>query len=877
MLKRTILSVSILSTLLGSASAYASIPGKPTIGWGEYSYALVEVDQSQIAYEKLVKARHDEVTVEVTWDVWGGDAAETARVLLDGAVVWEGPPSSKRASFKMNKGGRYNMVIELENKDGISRSDSKLLIIADTDGSHLTPLETVWTENNKPYDNKSGKIVGSYFVEWGVYGRNYPIDKVPTANLNRLIYGFVPICGGDGLNDSLKTIEGSFQALQNACAGRDDFKVAIHDPWAAIQKPQQGVASWGDPYKGNFGQMMAAKRANPNLKILPSIGGWTLSDPYFFMGDDAKRHTFVESVREYLETWKFFDGVDIDFEFPGGGGANPNLGDKDLDGTIYVSIMKDLRSMLDELGEKNSRYYELTSAINIGYDKISVVDYAEAAKYMDYIYLMSYDFYGAWDSNELNHQAALHKSSVNTDENESKYYTSRGVELLLEQGVPVDKLIIGAAAYGRGWTGVHGYTNSNPFTGTARGPIKGTWENGVLDYRDIVNNHGQDQGFEYGYDEAAQAPFLFKASTGDLITYDNPRSIKAKAQYAIEKGMGGIFHWEMDADNGDLVNAMHEGLGHGDATVEPGKPNQAPIARSGEDKMVTGPVLVMLDGSLSSDPEGDTLTYKWTQTGGNQLVISNANMAKASIDVPATSSNVTYELTLTVTDPEGLSSTDTMVITNKTKVTNQAPIVTMSPVIHVNENAQFTLTANANDADGDSLEYSWDIPSEFVIVNGGYSSSVTLIAPEVEMDSMLNLHVSVSDGEDSASATTQVQVKNIDDEGNNGDDNQCESSDSNAVNYPEWDASKVYTTETVSHNGLVYKAKWWVQGSEPTPTNEAWELMSNVELPWSVGMVYNGTDQVNHNGSRWQAKWWTQGDEPGASDVWVNIGEDSCN
>ncbi|MFE8730991.1 hypothetical protein, partial [Aeromonas hydrophila] len=78
-------------------------------------------------------------------------------------------------------------------------------------------------------------------------------------------YGFTPICGGDGINDSLKEIENgnSFQALQRACAGRADFKVAIHDPWAAVQMPQSGLTAYDEPYKGNFGALMALKQAYP--------------------------------------------------------------------------------------------------------------------------------------------------------------------------------------------------------------------------------------------------------------------------------------------------------------------------------------------------------------------------------------------------------------------------------------------------------------------------------------------------------------------------------------------------------------------------------------------------------------------------------------
>jgi chitinase len=39
------------------------------------------------------------------------------------------------------------------------------------------------------------------------------------------------------------------------------------------------------------------------------------------MGDPAIRARFVSSVKDFLQTWKFFDGVDIDWEFPGGGGV----------------------------------------------------------------------------------------------------------------------------------------------------------------------------------------------------------------------------------------------------------------------------------------------------------------------------------------------------------------------------------------------------------------------------------------------------------------------------------------------------------------------------------------------------------------------------
>ncbi|MCD9494343.1 glycoside hydrolase [Photobacterium carnosum] len=848
----------MISTALFSGQSQAAAPGKPTIGWGDYKFSLVELNRDEIAYSKIVKALHDEITVDVSWDAYSGEPATTARVLINGSEVWIGDGAAKSASFKMNKGGRYKMQIELSNKDGSVVSDEKLLLIADTDGSHLEPLKTEFIENNKAYPNTTNKVVGTYFVEWGVYGRKYTVDMLPAKNLTHILYGFVPMCGGDGINDSLKTISGSFEALQKACAGTNDFELAIHDPWAAIQKGQTGVADWSDPYKGNFGQLMALKQANPDLKILPSIGGWTLSDPFFFMDDDAKRATFVASAKRYLQTWKFFDGLDIDFEFPGGEGANPALGNKDKDGKTYNLILKDLRTMLDELSAETGRKYELTSAISAGPDKIAVIDYNESQQYLDNIFVMSYDFYGAFDLNDLNHQTALHKSSL---KEETKYYTSLGIDAMLAQGVEPKKLVVGVAAYGRGWTGVSGYTEGNPFSGKATGPIKGTWENGVLDYRDIANNH-MGEGWTYSYDEQAEAPYLFNASSGDLITYDNARSAIAKGNYALKNNLGGVFSWEIDADNGDILNAMHEGLGHGNTTPPVEPENQAPVAHAGADITVIGSRTVILDGTKSYDPEREILTYQWQQTAGNKVAIVNADTAKAEIDVTATESDQEYTFVLTVTDIEGLTATDSIVIAHTPQQENHAPVVTLDRLYKVKSGETLNITAQATDADNDALIFDWTIPTDLAVIGSHNAETITLKAPQLEQDTTYEIVVSVTDGELDAQANSVITVaKKVGGDVVDPEEGQ----------YPAWNKATIYTTETVSHNGLVYQSNWWNQASEPTPSNETWKLISDVQLGWDTNIAYSGGDITTHLNASWEAKWWTKGDEPGKADVWVKV------
>ncbi|BBQ54423.1 glycosyl hydrolase family 18 protein [Aeromonas jandaei] len=861
--KPTLLALAV--GLFCTSAAYAAAPGKPTIGWGPTKFAIVEVDQAATSYNNLVKVK-DAADVEVSWNLWSGDVGQTAKVLLDGKEVWSGPSAAAgTAKFKVNKGGRYQMQVALCNADGCTLSDKKEIVVADTDGSHLAPLKAALQENNKPYANKSGKVVGTYYVEWGVYGRKFTVDKIPAQNLTHILYGFTPICGGDGINDSLKEIENgnSFQALQRACAGRADFKVAIHDPWAAVQMPQSGLTAYDEPYKGNFGALMALKQAYPDLKILPSVGGWTLSDPFYFLGDKSKRDTFVASVKEFLQTWKFFDGVDIDWEYPGGQGANPKLGSPS-DGATYVTLMKELRAMLDELESQTGRKYELTSAVGAGYDKIEDVDYRAAQQYMSHIFMMTYDYNGAWSNTELGHQTNLYAASWDPN---TKYTTDKAVNLMLAQGVDPGKLVVGAAMYGRGWTGVSGYQGNNPFTGKATGKVKGTWEDGVVDYRDIVNNR-MGSGWEKSYDEVAEAPYLFKASTGDLITYDNDRSVKAKGQYVLANKLGGLFSWEIDADNGDILNAMHEGLGHGEGTTPPA--NKPPVANAGSDLSVTGPTEVTLNGSASHDPENGALTYSWKQVSGPQATLLDATQAKARVVLDAVSADINLVFELAVTDDHNLTARDQVVVTNKAPQPNLPPLVSLPATASVESGKQVTLKATASDPNGDPLTYQWTVPAGLT-ASGQNSATLVVTGPNVTSDTTYDLSLTVSDGALDASAATRLTVKPV--SGGGG----CSATDPDAANWPAWQASKVYNGgDKVSHNQLVWQAKYWTQGNEPSRTADQWTLVSKVQLGWDANVAYNSGDLTNHNGRQWKAQYWTRGDEPGKAAVWQDVGAASC-
>lgn len=142
------------------------------------------------------------------------------------------------------------------------------------------------------------------------------------------------------------------------------------------------------------------------------------------------------------------------------------------------------------------------------------------------------------------------------------------VEHMLARQVPAAKVTIGAAMYGRGWKTVNNAQNGNPFSGTGGEGIAGSWEKGIEDYKKIessmmggVNGSGSN-GFSLLWDDTAKASYVWHPVNKTLVSFDTQRSVRAKGELIRQYGLGGIFAWELDGDNGHILNAMHEGLGH---------------------------------------------------------------------------------------------------------------------------------------------------------------------------------------------------------------------------------------------------------------------------------------------------------------------------
>ena len=413
-----------------------------------------------------------------------------------------------------------------------------------------------------------GKNIVAYFPNWGTYNaahKNISVDMIPWDKVTVVNHAFFEV-------DS-------------------NFRLASTDTFADFDKSFPHSEGWdAGQLRGHFGEYKYYKSLYPQVKVLVSIGGWTRGQNFHAMAATAAgRATFVSSLIEFLNQYPFIDGFDIDWEYPGiNRAADPNDqydrgcpgGPEDKEN--FTLLLKEIREAYNSTGHSDKL---LTIAGTGGYDKLACVEPDKFYQYLDWINVMTYDFHGAWETT-TGHQAGLYANPQDTASSspvdiKGKYNTDAAMRSYTELGVPADKLNVGTPYYSRGWKGVTGGTNG--MYGTATGAAVGTWDNpsspgGQYPYFTLKTMENSNGYQKFRDDTYAKTPWLYNASAGILLSYEDPTSLSARCDYINSNGYGGLIIWEIsgDTDDFEMTTLAHDKLIGGQAVEQVAAPTFMP-------------------------------------------------------------------------------------------------------------------------------------------------------------------------------------------------------------------------------------------------------------------------------------------------------------
>lgn len=369
-----------------------------------------------------------------------------------------------------------------------------------------------------------------------------------------------------GSADKLTVINYAFAVPVPDSLGNIIPKINSYSAYQEVYSGEMSIDGIADDsaqmLRGNFNQLRKLKERYPDIKILLSIGGWGGSKYFSDLAlTPESREKFVDACIDiFIEgnlpvesnaggngsAKGLFDGFDLDWEFPISGGP---------DGTHYNSNDRENHTALFALFREKLNAINpvllLTAAVSARTWEFWKYNFIKDQQYLDWFNVMTYDYHGSWESRTGHHTNLLSSSEDPDPGNES---LDRTVKYLLDSaGVSNNKIVPGAAFYGKGWVEVDSINSGLYQSGKADTTRSHIRFKNYLDFSEVIK-----EGYHYHWDDLTMAAWLYNPHSKKFWTYDDILSISLKAHYVDAYNLRGLMFWEITSDDtlGSLVNTI---------------------------------------------------------------------------------------------------------------------------------------------------------------------------------------------------------------------------------------------------------------------------------------------------------------------------------
>jgi len=255
-----------------------------------------------------------------------------------------------------------------------------------------------------------------------------------------------------------------------------------------------------------------------NVRVLLSLGGAGSAKTFrsIVRSDDARRRYVAALAKRVAEAG--YDGVDIDWE------PTENEQDRRGLGLLVTALREALPAALLSMAAPGSDWYGRWW------------DVAELESRVDLLNVMSYDFHGPWSAH-AGHNAPLYAAPDDEDGAVANASAALGYWADTRKW-PKDRLALGIPCYGRGFA-VRSW-HQKPVGKAAHESID------VRDVPALVQD-----GWRRAWDAKVGVPTLLKEGVSELISYEDAESAAQKGAWARQKGLRGIFFWNIAQDGTD--------------------------------------------------------------------------------------------------------------------------------------------------------------------------------------------------------------------------------------------------------------------------------------------------------------------------------------